>query len=518
MYLTQGLHRALQLHPTHTATIFRERRHTFRELGERVARLAGALQQHGMRIGDRVGMLALNSDRFLEYMLATWWGGGVLNPVNIRWSVPEIVYSLDDCDTRILLVDDSFLHLAEDIAATAKVRPLLIHVGDGPAPEGMLSYELLIAEAAPVGDAQRGGNDLASIMYTGGTTGRPKGVMQSHLNLWSSAMSRLGSFNVPQNSPVLHVAPMFHTACLARLVVQLIVGEPHVFVPSFDALELMQTIERERVTDILLVPTMLQALIMHPDFARHDLTSLKRMAYGASPIAAPVLELALERLPGVEFTHGYGMTETSPGISSNGPESHCAAGIANGRVRSAGRAVLGVNVKIVDEHDNEVPRGTVGEIIAQGANVMLGYWNRPEDTAEALRGGWMHTGDGGYMDEDGYIFIVDRIKDMIVTGGENVYSAEVESAIGRHPAVAASAVIGIPHEKWGEAVHAVVVCKSGQEASAEEIIAHCRQHIAGYKCPKSVEFKKALPLSGAGKILKRDLREPYWKGQDRAVN
>lgn len=518
MFLTQGLHRALQLHPTHTATVFRGRRRTFAELGDRVTHLAGALQQQGMREGDRVSMLALNSDRYLEYMLGTWWGGGVLNPVNIRWSAAEIVYSLDDCDTRILLVDDNFLHLAEDIAAAAKVRPLLIHVGDGPAPQGMLSYEQLIAAAEPVVDSQRGGNDLATIMYTGGTTGRPKGVMQSHLNLWASAMSRLGSFNVQPNSPVLHVAPMFHTACLARLVVQLIGGEPHVFVPSFDAVELMQTIERERVTDILLVPTMLQALIAHPDFARYDLSSLKRMVYGASPIAAPVLELALEHLPGVEFTHGYGMTETSPGISSNGPESHCAAGIASGRVRSVGRAVLGVNVKIVDEHDNEVPRGTVGEIIAQGANVMLGYWNLPEETAEALRGGWMHTGDGGYMDEDGYIFIVDRIKDMIVTGGENVYSAEVESAIGSHPAVATSAVIGIPSDRWGEAVHAVVVLKPDQETSAEAIIDHCRQHIAGYKCPKSVEFTTALPLSGAGKVLKRNLREPYWQGRSRAVN
>ncbi|MCY1264123.1 Long-chain-fatty-acid--CoA ligase [compost metagenome] len=518
MYLTQGLHRALQLHPDQTATVFRGRRRSFHELGERVARLAGALQQHGMRNGDRVGMLALNSDRFLEYMLASWWGGAVLNPVNIRWSVPEIVYSLDDCDTRILLVDDHFLHLADDIAATAKVRPVLIHVGDGPAPEGMLSYEQLIAESAPVCDAQRGGTDLATIMYTGGTTGRPKGVMQSHLNLWSSAMSRLGSSNVAANSPVLHIAPMFHTACLARVVVQLIVGEPHIFVPSFEPLEFMQTIERERVTDILLVPTMLQALIMHPEFARHDLSSLKRMSYGASPIAAPVLELALERLPGVEFTHGYGMTETSPVISSNGPESHCATGIANGRVRSAGRAALGVSVMIVDEHDNEVPRGTIGEIIVQGANVMLGYWNRPQETAEALRGGWMHTGDGAYMDEDGYIFIVDRIKDMIVTGGENVYSAEVENAIGRHPAVAASAVIGIPSDQWGEAVHAVVVLKPGLQASAGEIITHCRQHIAGYKCPKSVEFIANLPLSGAGKILKRELRDPHWEGRSRAVN
>ncbi|AYC34082.1 long-chain-fatty-acid--CoA ligase [Pseudomonas cavernae] len=518
MYLTQGLHRMQQQNPDALATVFRGRRHTYRELGERVSRLAGALQGLGMQPGDRVGMLGLNSDRFLEYMLGTWWGGGVINPVNIRWSVPEIVYSLDDCDTRILLVDDNFLPMAEGIASTAKVRPLLVHVGDGVAPAGMLSYEHLIREHAPVDDAFRGGQDLAGIMYTGGTTGRPKGVMQSHLNLWSSAIMSLADHPLQKNCIALHVAPMFHTACMSSLVAQVVAGNPHVFVPMFDVIDVLQTIERERVTDTLLVPTMLQAMIQHPDFAKYDLSSFKRLTYGASPIAAPVLERALELLPGVEFMHGYGMTETSPAISRNGPGNHSREGIANGLLRSAGRPLQGIAVRVVDENDNEVPRGTVGEVVVRGSNVMLGYWNRPEETAEALRGGWMHTGDGAYMDEDGYLFIVDRIKDMIVTGGENVYSAEVESAVAGHPAVAACAVIGIPSDKWGEAVHAVVVLKPGCEAAEAGIIEHCRQHIAGYKCPKSVTFTTALPLSGAGKVLKRDLREPYWKDKARAVN
>ncbi|MCY1353041.1 Long-chain-fatty-acid--CoA ligase FadD13 [compost metagenome] len=438
--------------------------------------------------------------------------------MNIRWSVPEIVYSLDDCDTRILLVDDNFLHMADGIAAAAKVRPVLIHAGDGPAPAGMLAMDQLIRDAAPIDDVFRGGNDLAAIMYTGGTTGRPKGVMQSHLNLWSSAVGRMAEHAIAPGSSVLHVAPMFHTACMARVISQVIVGLPHVFVPAFDALDVLRTIESEKVFDILLVPTMLQALIMHPDFTRYDISSLKRLTYGASPIAAPVLERALALMPDIEFQHGYGMTETSPVISINGVENHSAEGIANGRVRSAGRAGLCVTVRVVDEDGNEVPRGTVGEVIVRGPNVMLGYWNRPEETAEALRDGWMHTGDGAYMDEDGYLFIVDRIKDMIVSGGENVYSAEVESAVAGHPAVAACAVIGVPSDKWGEAVHAVVVLKPGCEAAEAEIIEHCRQRIAGYKCPKSVEFTTALPLSGAGKILKRDLREPYWKGKARAVN
>ncbi|MCY1331059.1 Long-chain-fatty-acid--CoA ligase [compost metagenome] len=518
MYLTQGLHRMLQQQPDQVATIFRGRTRTFREVVDRVARLAAGFRSLGMCDGDRVGMLALNSDSFYEYMYGTWWGGGVLNPVNIRWSVPEIVYSLDDCDTRILLIDDNFLHMAAEIVATAKVPPVLVHVGSGPAPEGMLSYEGLIAEHQPIADALRGGDDLASIMYTGGTTGRPKGVMQSHMNLWSSAIMRMADYASIEGSVTLHVAPMFHTACMARVIAQTISGRPHVFVPSFDALDVLRTIESEKVVDILLVPVMLQALIMHPEFPNFDLSSLKRLIYGASPITQPVLERALQLLPGVQFQQGYGMTEASPSISISGPENHSAEAIASGRVRSAGRPLIGVNVRVVDEDGNEVPRGTVGEVIARGPNVMLGYWNRAEETAETLRDGWLHTGDGGYMDEDGYLYIVDRIKDMIVTGGENVYSAEVESALAGHPAVAACAVIGIPSDRWGEAVHAAVVLKPGQQAGETEIIEHCRKFIAGYKCPKSVEFMAALPMSGAGKILKRDLRAPYWKDKTRAVN
>ncbi|TDF83856.1 long-chain fatty acid--CoA ligase [Pseudomonas sp. H9] len=518
MYLTQGLHRSLQLNPDWIATTFRGRQRTFRQTGDRVSCLASGLRAVGMEDNDRIGMLALNSDRYMEFMLAVWWGGGVINPVNVRWSVPEIVYSLDDCDTRILFVDDNFLTMTEAICTMAKYRPLLIHVGDGPTPEGMLSFEKLIAESESMKDRYRGGDDIAAIMYTGGTTGQPKGVMQSHLNLWSSAVMALAEHPPLANSIVLHAAPMFHTACMARVIGQLVAGGRHVFIPMFDPLDVLQTIERERVSETLLVPIMLQALIMHPAFAQYDISSFKRLTYGAAPIAESVLQRALVLLPGVEFMHGYGMTETSPVIARSGPENHSAASIANGRFRSAGRPIQGVAVLVVDGEGREVPRGEVGEVIVRGANVMLGYWNRPEETAQALCGGWMHTGDGAYMDADGYLFIVDRIKDMIVTGGENVYCGEVESAVTAHPAVAACAVIGIPSEQWGEAVHAVVVLKPGLEVSGEEVIAHCRQHIAGYKCPKSVDFVTALPISGAGKVLKRDLRAPYWKDHKHGVS
>lgn len=518
MYLTQGLHRMLQQEPDHLATIFRERRQTYRELGQRVSRLAGALQLLGMQAGDRVGMLALNSDRYLEYMLGTWWGGGVLNPVNTRWSVSEIVFSLDDCSTGILLVDDHFLPLVEQICLQAKNAPLIIHVGDGTAPTGLYSYEQLIAETAPIADVMRGGNDLASIMYTGGTTGLPKGVMQSHLNLWSCAVTRLAEYPALPESRSMHVAPLFHTAALARAVAQFVAGDVHVIIPTFDVLDVMQTIEREQVNELLLVPTMIQAVLIHPDFARYDLSSLKRLAYGASPIAMPVLEKALAALPGIEFMQAYGLTEAAPVVSISPPSSHEAKGIASGLVRSVGRGGYGGLVRIVDENDNEVPRGTVGEIVVCGPNIMLGYWNRPEETAKALKNGWLHTGDGAFMDEQGYLFVVDRLKDMIVTGGENVYSAEVENIIARHPAVAMCAVIGIPHERWGEAVHAVIVLVPGGKATQQDIREHCARHIAGFKCPKSVEFNTSLPLSAAGKILKRELRAPYWKDQARAVN
>lgn len=518
MYLTQGLQRMLQQEPDHLATIFRGRRQTYRELGQRVSRLGGALRQLGMQTGDRVGMLALNSDRYLEYMLGTWWGGGVLNPVNIRWSVPEIVFSLDDCDTRILLVDDHFLPMVEQICLSAKNAPLIIHVGDGMAPAGLYSYEQLIAETPPIADVMRGGNDLASIMYTGGTTGLPKGVMQSHLNLWSSAVTRIAEYPTLPDSRALHVAPLFHTAAMARAVAQFIAGDVHVVIAGFDVVEVLQTIEREQVNEMLLVPTMIQAVLMHPEFDQYDLRSLKRLAYGASPIALSVLEKALTAFPDLEFMHAYGLTEAAPVVSISPAHNHGPEGIASGRVRSVGRGGFGGLVRVVDENGEEVPRGTVGEIVACGPNIMQGYWNRPEETAKALKNGWLRTGDGAFMDDEGYLFIVDRLKDMIVSGGENVYSAEVENVIARHPAVAMCAVIGIPHERWGEAVHAVIVRVPGSDATEADIREHCARHIAGFKCPKSVEFSSTLPLSAAGKILKRDLRAPYWKDQARAVN
>ncbi|HEX4986123.1 MAG TPA: long-chain-fatty-acid--CoA ligase [Burkholderiales bacterium] len=517
MYLTQGLHRAVQSHPERVATICGERRHSYRQYADRVARLAAALQQLGMNPGDRVGMLALNSDRYLEFFYGAWWGGGVVNPVNIRWSPAEIAYSLDDCDTRILLVDEQFRQVAGDLKARSRKLETLVYTGDAATPAGMLDYEELLARAAPMPDAGHCGDDLAAVMYTGGTTGFPKGVMLSHRNLASNALCYLAEGVTHADGRALLIAPMFHIAIGALMHAHAMAGGTQVIVPAFAPLAALQAMQQYRPTHTLMVPTMIQLMTDHPDAPQYDLSSLEVMAYGGSVISEAVLKRAMARFPNAGFIQAYGMTEIAPCATYLKPAEHRDAG-RPGLLRSAGRASLINEVRIVDAQGAEVARGTVGEVTVRGPNVMLGYWNKPDQTAAALRDGWMHTGDGGYMDGEGYLYIVDRMKDMIVSGGENVYSAEVENALSRHPAVAASAVIGIPSEQWGEAVHAVVVLKPGAGTTAAELSAHCHRLIAGYKCPRSVEFRDALPMTGAGKIQKTELRKPWWEGRARAVN
>jgi acyl-CoA synthetase (AMP-forming)/AMP-acid ligase II len=322
---------------------------------------------------------------------------------------------------------------------------------------------------------------------------------------------------VHANGVTLFAAPMFHLANGAAMLASMTFGNPTTFVPSFTPVGVLQAIQTHRVTQALLVPTMIQMLVDHPERPNHDTSSLKSVLYGASPISEGVMRRALAAFPNASFYQAYGMTELSPCATILPAWYHTAEGQKAGKMRSGGRATFTCEVRIVDADDREVPRGTVGEVCARGPGVMKGYWNQPEMTRHALRGGWMHTADAAHMDADGFVFIVDRLKDMIVTGGENVYSAEVENAVAQHPAVAACAVIGIPSEQWGEAVHAVVVLKPGQSAGAEEIASHCKTLIANYKCPRSVAFVDALPLSGAGKVLKTRLREPFWQGRPRGI-
>jgi acyl-CoA synthetase (AMP-forming)/AMP-acid ligase II len=515
MHLTQGLHRAVQQQPGTVMTIFGERKRTFREAADRVARLAGAMRELGVRDGDRVAMLSLNSDRYSEYLLAVPWANAVLNPVNTRWSAPEIAYSLRDSGSRILLVDDTLAPMLPALREAVPELATVIHAGDGPAPDGALGYEDLVATASPIEDARRGGDELAGLFYTGGTTGFPKGVMLSHANLATSWLGAAASGHLARpGSRTLHAAPMFHLADLLSWGVTVLAGGGHVILPAFEPVAVLAAVAEHRATDALLVPTMIQILADHPEVTRYDLTSLRAVLYGASPIPQAVLERAMKALPGASFTQAYGMTELSPVATLLSPADHERGGV----LRSAGRAAPHAEIRVVDADGAEVPRGTVGEIIVRGGHVMRGYWNKPEETEAAVRDGWMHTGDGGYLDERGYLYVVDRLKDMIITGGENVYSAEVENAITSHPAVAQCAVIGVPDPDWGERVHAVVIPQPGATVTLQELREHAKARIADYKAPRSLEITETLPVSGTGKVLKRELRAKHWTGRERQVH
>ncbi|HEV7187590.1 MAG TPA: AMP-binding protein, partial [Blastococcus sp.] len=474
-----------------------------------------ALRDLGIEDGERAAILSLNSDRYHEFLAATLGAGGVVVPVNLRWSIGEIAESLAEVGARVLVVDDAFAGHVAGIRAAHPGLDVVIHAGDSPSPSGEASLEALIAEHEPVEDAYRGGGDLAAVFYTGGTTGRSKGVMLSHGNLLTSALGVLASEHfLSPDGVYLHAAPMFHLADLAAWTCQLVRGGTHAMIPMFEPVAVMTAIAEQGITDVLLVPTMIQLLVDHPRIDEFDLSGLRGIIYGASPMSEGVLNRAVKALPNTTFTQAYGMTELSPCATLLLPADH----EHPVHRRAAGRAVLHGEVRIVGPDDVEVPRGTVGEIVARGGHVMQGYWNRPEETAQALRGGWMHTGDSGYMDDDGFVYIADRIKDMIITGGENVYSVEVENVLAQHPAVATCAVIGVPDERWGERVHAVVVPVAGGTVTIEELTAFCHERLAGYKTPKSMEIADGLPLSAAGKVLKRELRKPYWEDQERAVH
>jgi acyl-CoA synthetase (AMP-forming)/AMP-acid ligase II len=518
MFLTQPLLKGRRENARATAVVCGNTRLDFGTFTDRVARLGAVLKQLGMARGDRVGMMSLNSHRFVEYFFGTWWGGGVINPVNIRWNPKEVAYSLDDCDTRILLVDDLFAPMVPALRQLSKSLRTVVYCGDGAVPEGMAGYEALLAQAQPIDDAPHSGDELAAIMYTGGTTGQPKGVMLTHGSLCINALGTVAALpRDTHDAAAIVAAPMFHVAGCGVALQSLLRQMPVHVVPMFDELAVLQTLQSARITEMFLVPTMIKRVIEHPRFAEFDLSSLRLLSYGAAPIDAALLDQAMRAFPGTAFAQVYGMTELSPVVTALPPHCHLPGPDRERLLRSAGTPISIAEVRIVDGEDNELPHGQVGEIVARGPMVMKGYWNKPEQTEAALRGGWMHTGDGGYMDEQGFVYVVDRMKDMIVSGGENVYSAEVENAIAQMPQVLMSAVIGVPDDKWGERVHAVIVRREGMALEAEAVIAHCREQIASYKCPRSVEFRDALPLSAAGKLQKFQLREPFWAGRERRV-
>ncbi len=489
-------------------------RGTYAQHVDRVARLCSGLRALGVGPADRFAVIAFNSHTFLELYHAAFLGAGIVNPLNLRLAAREIEYILRESGTKVCFVDATFAPLIARVRAAAGVEHVVL-MGGGDVPHDH-AYERLLEAAAPRIPDEPEETDPVVLMYTGGTTGLPKGVVIDHraemLNLYHLLMR----MPLEADAVYLHQTPMFHASSMFGALAAPL-GATSVFAPMFDPAKIPVLIEREGVTHTVMVPTMIALMLNHPEFASTRLASMTHLIYGASPMPEVLLRRMLELWPSLDLYQGYGMTEFAPVLTMLEPADHRRSG--GELLRSAGRAVPGVELSIRDEDGNVLPPGRPGEVCARGGNCMQGYWKKPEATEEAFRGGWYHTGDAGYLDERGYLFLVDRVKDMIVTGAENVYSTEVENAVASHPAVAQVAVIGIPHETWGEAVHAIVVLHAGRTATEEELIAHARLSIAGYKTPKSVEFRaEALPLSGAMKILKRELRAPYWEGKARRVN
>ncbi len=511
MYLTAGLHRSVQKHPDKTATITGARRQTFQQLANRVAHTAGALQALGLQPGERLSVLAHNSDRLMALLLAGWWAGLVVNPINTRWSAAEVSYALRDCGASALAVDDALWPVAQALESDLPALRQRLYMGQGATPLAYQSLDVLVQQAPSVEDVRSAPDDLAAIVYTGGTTGFPKGVMLSHGNFWASLVGRMAEIPNPPEFVTLLTSPMFHVAGLGRMLGQTIVGGTCVTVPVFQPEAVVAKMAEENVSDLVIVPSMLQMLLQNEGFNPQHLPCLQRILWGAAPITVPLLKKAMATFPQVEFIHAYGMTETAASVSVL-RLSHATAFLNSERIRSAGQAGLSAEIRIADAQGQEVPRGTPGEILIRGPMVMQGYWGRPQETQQALRKGWLHTGDGGTMDAQGYLYVIDRIKDMVITGGENVYPAEVENVLCSHPAVQACAVIGVPHEKWGEAVHAVVVLRAGICATAADLDAHCRSQIGAYKCPKTYEFRDQLPLTAAGKVQKTMLRQTVAAG------
>jgi long-chain acyl-CoA synthetase len=485
---------------------------TFAEHGDRVLRLADSLHAElGVRRGDRFAVMAANGHEFLELYHAGFLGAGVINPLNLRLAGKELQFILADSGTEVVFVDALFAeHLERSIAEVRSELPLrhVVLIGDADVPHDV-RYEDLITSGRPVVPAEPAENDPAVLMYTGGTTGLPKGVLLDQraelLNLYHLGMA----VGFSDHRVYLHQTPMFHAASMGAVLGIPVTGGQSTFVPLFDPARVLDVIERHQVDWTVMVPTMIAMLLDHPEFRPERLASLVDLVYGASPMPAALLDRLFQLLPDTNLWQGYGMTECSSILTFLTAEDHRLGGA---RLRSAGRPLMGVNVTVLDAAGNPVAQGEDGEICARGGNFLREYWHRPDETADALRGGWFHTGDEGHVDGDGYVHLVDRVKDMIVSGGENVYSIEVENAIASHPAVAQVAVIGIPHPTWGEQVHAVVVLRPAMSATVQELQDHARLSIAGYKVPKSIDFRtEPIPLSGAMKPLKRELRRPYWE-------
>ncbi len=498
---------------------------TWSETRDRVRSVATGLRDLGLEAGDRVAILSLNSARHYELWFAIPEGGLVMNDLNFRLAPPELAFICNDCSVRVLFVDDMFLDVGRRLIEECDDLATLVHMGPGlEPPDGTIAYDALAATPArDLSDAQATSDTVAAIFYTGGTTGLPKGAMLTHRNLTANALHMAATLSFGTSDRYLHCGPQFHLAD-GSFTYGLTWGMgTHAFVPAFEPASTLTALQDLRITLTMMVPTMVNMALQHPELDSFDLSALRSIVYGASPMPLELQRRAMERF-GPILGQGYGMTEASPLVSYLSPEAHQLGATGDepwaSRLASAGTSVIGVRTEVRRADGTVCEPGEAGEIYVQGPNVMSGYWNREEETAAALVDGWYRSGDVAHMDEGGYLFIVDRAKDMIVSGGENVYTTEVENAVYSHPAVLEAAVFGVPHPDWGETVHAEVVLAPGATLDEAELIEHCKASIAAFKVPRSVAIRASdapLPKSGAGKILKRDLRAPHWEGHDRNV-
>lgn len=506
-----ALDRALRLHSENLAVVDRERNFTWREHVERAAKMAGALLNLGIGPGDRFGIICENAFRYTELLHAGYWGGAIPVPINHRLAPPEVLHILKDAECKLLALGKSFLPLLE-AKEIAPWRDRSFYIGPEDDDVKVLQYESLLTEAEPADQHPVEEDDLALLLYTGGTTGRSKGVQLSHKNTVSNGMQMATAMQVTGQDIYMHAAPMFHAADLLSTAFTL-TGGAHAYLPAFSPTTSLQTIQDYRVTVTMFAPTMIIMCLTDSGFDQFDTSSMRMMLYGSSPMAAEWVQKSIEGFKSTDIVQGYGLTETSPILTFLSSDEHKEA-IASGNIeilRAAGRPVIGTNMRITDDDGNEMPLGEVGEVTVRGPQVSNGYLNRPEETERAFRNGWFHTGDVGRMDENGFMYLMDRKKDMIVSGGENIYTSEVEAALYQHPDIQECAVVGVPDEKFGEALFAVIVPSAGKSLAETDIINHCRERIGGYKIPRQMDFVDEMPKSAMGKILKNELRRIYGK-------
>lgn len=517
------INRAIRSYSGREALVYKDVRLTFGEIGRRANSVANGLLHLGARKGDRLGMLLPNCNQFIEidFGLAKTGIGRV--PLNSRLTASDHCYMLNDSNASILIFDQQYRKLVEEIRDQIKSVKNFIELSGSPEqPRGLdiLSYDALLESgSADEPETTIDEKDLHTLFYTSGTTGVPKGVMLTQKS-WASVAINLNLDYGPftEDDVILNLQPLSHGAGFFVLPV-FAKGGKNILIPEFKPSLVFETVEREKVTILKLIPTMLGVLIASPEKTNYNLSSLNSIIYGGSPIAQQVLAEAIQFF-GPKLVQLYGQAEAPMCITTLSKRDHAIAVTGSGaeRLKSAGKPCMNVEVQILDNNFNEVAPGVIGEIVVRGDHIMKGYWNKAKETAETLINGWVHTGDLGYADSEGFIFLVDRKKDMIISGGFNIYPKEIEDVILTHPAVQDVAVIGVPDQKWGEAVKAVIVLKPGQSVSEEGIIEHCRHRMASFKKPKSVDFVEELIRNPYGKVMKRELRDKYWTGQERKIH